>query len=481
MTKIGRNDDCPCGKKKPDGITPMKYKKCCESKDAAILIEQKQKMEKEADDKWRRKFWSHKPYTLCPQCKEMTFGRSGVNSRGYTKECYECGHTERYPLPELKKKIIYLDQFVIDNFVKTLDPTHPKHKKVSENPFWLEAYKKLDVLSKAQLIVCPDSFFHQEESAPTGYFESMQRVYEHLSGGATFYDEPRILQSQMRKHFRNYVRNKPNDFPDVDPSEIVIGELNEWHDWMRISVSSQPKKEDVEEKMKAKEKSYTENFLPIFERWKTEKGRKFEDRCREETKGFVTGTIQVIGRYAKRQAELPQKIQNGGQIDMDDVFPPPSMELVTSLTRIAQEEGINDSQKALIKVGEYFNSSYLDVVPSMRITSALYAVIADQAANGRVSPQSPGVQVDVQMISSFLPYCDAMFIDNENTAFLQDGRVKAKIGYPTKMFSLRNKEEFLQHLDDILASADSKHMALIKRIYGDDHLQPYTTILEYKD
>ena len=27
-TKIGRNDPCPCGKKKPDG-TPMKYKNCC--------------------------------------------------------------------------------------------------------------------------------------------------------------------------------------------------------------------------------------------------------------------------------------------------------------------------------------------------------------------------------------------------------------------------------------------------------------------
>jgi len=459
----------------------MKYKKCCEAKDAAAFTEQKKQVEKVANDRWRRKFWSHGPYTVCPKCQKPTFGRSSVNSSGYTKQCYECGHTEKYPLPALRKKIIYLDQFMIDNFVKALDPTHPKHAKVIENPFWIEAYKKLDTLSKAHLIVCPDSFFHRQESGPTGYFESMQRIYEHLSGGATFYDEPHILQSQMKKHFRNYLQGKPNEFPEVDPSEIVSGELNEWHDWMRVSVSSKPKKEEVEERMAAKEKGYTDNFLPIFERWKTEKGVAFEDRCKQETKGFVTGTIQVIARHVKRQAELPQRILDGGQIDINDVLPPPSLELVTALTRVAREEGITDNQEAMKKVGEYLHSSYLDVVPSMRITSALYAVIADQAANGRVTPPTQGVQVDIQMIAGFLPYCDAMFIDNENTAFLQDGRVKAKIGYPTKMFSLRNKEEFLKHLDDILTTADPKHMELIKQVYGDDHLQPYTTILEHKD
>ena len=477
MIKIGRNDPCPCGKKRSDG-EPMKYKKCCEEKDAIAFTEDAKKAEKLANDKWRRKFWSHKPYTLCPKCTTMTFARTTVNSRGYTKQCYECGYSETYPLPELKKKIIYLDQFVIDNFVKTLDPTHPKHARVKENPFWLEAYKKLDVLSKAHLIVCPDSYFHRDESAPTGYFESMQRIYEHLSGGATFYDEAYILKEQMEKHFVNYLHGNPTEFPDVDPSEIVHGELNEWHDWIRVSVSSKPTKEEVEQKIKAKEKTYKE-FLTIFEIWKTEKGIKFEDKCRTETQGFVTGTSQVIARYAKRKAELPDRILAGGQIEMEDLFAPSSFQLVESLLHIAIQEGAaSNTEEAMKKVGEYFNSGYLDVIPSMRIGSALYALMADQAAKGRVHPPTPGVHVDVQMISSFLPYCDAMFVDDENTAFLQDGRVKVKIGYPTKMFSLRNKEEFLDHLDEILASADPKHIELVKQVYGDDCLNAYTTILQ---
>lgn len=479
MTKIGRNEDCPCGKKKPDGKA-IKYKKCCQSKDETLLSEQKEKEKKDADDRWRRKFWSHGPYTECPKCKTETFARSSVNSNTYTKQCYECGHGEKYPLPELRKKVIYLDQFVIDNFVKTLDPHHPKHEIVSRDPFWLEAYKKLDTLSKAHLVVCPDSFFHRDESGPTGYFESMQRIYEHLSGGATFYDDQNILRCQMEKHFKNYLHEKPTEFPKVDPSEIVHGDLNHWHDWMRISVNSKPGKEEVEEKMKKKEKLYKEHFLPIFETWKNEKNVKFEDRYLNETRSFVTAIIQVTAKHLARQAELHQKIQAGEQIELEDILPPPSVELIVSLSNIAKRELKIDNNEAIKKVGEYLNSGYLNVIPSMRLNSALYALIADQAANGRIRPPSQGVHVDIQMISSFLPYCDAMFIDNENADFLKDGRIKTKIGYPTKIFSRKTKKEFLDYLDSLLSSMSQEHRDLLSRVYGENYLEPYITILENK-
>lgn len=56
MTKIGRNDDCYCGKKISDGTTSIKYKKFCETKDACIILDQKKRAEKDVDDRWRRNF-----------------------------------------------------------------------------------------------------------------------------------------------------------------------------------------------------------------------------------------------------------------------------------------------------------------------------------------------------------------------------------------------------------------------------------------
>lgn len=403
----------------------------------------------------------------------------GISHDSYRKECYECGHEASYPLPQIKKKIIYLDQFVIDHFVKVLDPKHQKHDKAKAEPFWLEAYKRLEVLVKAQLIVCPDSFYHRDESAPTGYFQSMQRIYEHFSNGATFYDHPLVTNDQIKKHFRLYLKDSSAAFPPVDPEEISIGELYEWQNKMKIAINMEPKDEETNRKQTNKQNTY-DQFKAVFGRWQTEKNRKFDDWYREETQGFITGTIQVVQRHLKRQQELPEKFLKTGQVDIEDVLPPPAMDLIRDMHNITLQAGYN-SQQGYDKMREYLQLPILEKVPAIRIGSLLYAAIADQAAKGRKEIPSPGVTVDVDMISAFLPYCDAMFVDKENAALLEDGRVKAKIEYPTKIFSLRNKEEFLRHLDELLANADPAHIELVKNVYGDSWTKPYTTILEHRN
>lgn len=183
IDKIGRNDPCPCGKLRVDG-KPMKYKKCHGFDHAksmhTITIS--------------RADFIGEPITECPSCHQLEFGvfvsTGGTNS--FTKECRKCSHEQTYPLPPIRKRIIYLDQFVIDNIVKSLDPKHPKHNVAITDPFWIQVFTKLDALSRAQLIICPDSFFHRDESGPTGYFKFMQRIYEHFSGGATFTNHIKI-------------------------------------------------------------------------------------------------------------------------------------------------------------------------------------------------------------------------------------------------------------------------------------------------
>ncbi len=468
MVKIGRNDPCPCGKTNLEG-NPLKYKKCHGS---AFYQEERMPV---------KRFFSSGPYTLCPKCGKGAFGMPmmGIGHDSYQKECYECGYTESYKLPKLKKKIIYLDQFVIDNFVKVLDPKHPKHEKVKADPFWLEAFEKLEVLSKAQLIVCPDSFYHRDESGPTGYFKHMQRIYEHFSGGATFYGHDMVVKSQMIKHFKAFLLNPKANFPAIDPAEIVMGRLYDWHERMKISINMQPKDEEVQEKLASKQKSY-EQFVNVFNRWQTEQSKKFDDWYQEETRGYIMGTIQAIKQFYIRRQQLPQKYLETGDIDLNDVFPPSSLELIEGLRDTALREGCT-TEEAYNKIGEYLQWQNIEAVPAIRIGSLLFAAIADQAAKGRKVPPTPGVMVDVNMISAFLPYCDAMFVDNENAALLEDGRVKARIGYPAKIYSRRNKEQFLAHLDEILGVADPDHIKLVRDVYGDDWMKPYIKILEHEN
>ncbi len=323
-------------------------------------------------------------------------------------------------------------------------------------------------------------FFHREESGPTGYFEAMQRIYEHFSGGATFNNHDQITRNQVCEHFANYLNGQPEIEPIAEPSTIVHGELHQWQGLMQISVNMKPGEEEVRETEKSKTETY-QRFLSVFERWKKEGHKKFDDWYWEENGGFATGTMQSIQKHIQRRATLPEKVARGEEISLDDIMPPPSSSLLQAMQLTARRAGLTDQTEIMQKIGEYLFSKNLDHVPAIRIGSLLYAALADQAARGRTNPPSRGVVVDVNMISSLLPYCDAIFVDKENAALLSDKRVSARLRCEARIFSLRNKEEFLTYLDEVIASAPTSHIDHLNNYYGPRWDRPYMTVLEEKD
>ena len=153
-----------------------------------------------------------------------------ISGQGYTKRCKECWFTEGYDLPSLNKKVIYLDQFVISEMMKAL-----KRREEGREPdqFWLKLFEKLDRLTKLQLIICPDSNFHYEESLHYE-FEDHKQMYEHLSHGITFYDKATIERFQVEQAFRRFKGMK------VDPltkEDVISSRINTWQDRLRISMN----------------------------------------------------------------------------------------------------------------------------------------------------------------------------------------------------------------------------------------------------
>lgn len=469
MTKIGRNEPCPCGKRRPNGLA-LQYKKCCESD---VIIGKKKLIT------ITRKDFISEPYTQCPNCKTNSLGVHFLNTSktSFSKECYECGHKVDYPLPSIRKKVIYLDQFVIDNIVKTLDKKHYRHSHAITEPFWLELYKKLDTLSKAQLIVCPDSFYHQEESASTDYFESMKRIYEHLSGGVTFYPVEKIIEKQITHVFRSFIKGQEPSEPDKDPQSIAFEDMHVWHTPMRISVGGKPRHELHKMALEEKENKYG-LFLNVFERWKTEKQRNFDDWYTEELNGFGKGTILALRKFHEKRLAIPEKVANGEEINLFDMFPTPSVELWEVMCHVAKEEGLTDDMGIAEQIGKFFISKDFGKIHAVRIGALIYAMFAKRASNGQ-NPPSKGVHIDTDAISGFLPYCDAIFVDRENGNLLNEKDVQARIGVGAKIFSMKNKEEFLNYLDEILEGMSPEHLSFVESYYGEKWRSPYTTILEH--
>src|SRR5450432_1746742 len=117
------------------------------------------------------------PYIACPQREKDEFGILSIGPDTFTRRCRACGFNQKATLPQVRKAVIYLDQFAISSLARI----HAKSDKILL-PFWSQLYHKLEILSRVQAIVCPYSQGHQLETlVATGHEEIREgfRLFAH--------------------------------------------------------------------------------------------------------------------------------------------------------------------------------------------------------------------------------------------------------------------------------------------------------------
>ncbi|MFA6430443.1 MAG: SEC-C metal-binding domain-containing protein [Candidatus Paceibacterota bacterium] len=476
MDKIGRNDQCYCKSGK-------KYKKCCLLKD-----EKKENLKKRVMNYTRRDLISG-PYKDCPNPDCLSKDSFGMfvnvgNSESYTRECIRCGYSKGFDLPKINKRVIYLDQFVISNLIKLLDKDHPSHKKIKADPFWEALFIKLETASKSQAIVCPDSFYHKDESLVGGIdFRSAKRIYEHFSSGKTLHPSLMIEKKQLTHHFNGWLEGKKVYF-EFNPQDISFEEdLHSWSIGLRVSVGGNPYDGQIDGIRKSN-KNTADQFKIIWSGWQTRKN-SFLEIVKEETLGLGKGMVGAATQFEEKRRKLMAKVKAGEDytLDLDSIFPPMSNDTLNELSGVARRKGIPED-KIIKAVLEYLNDAdALLEVPAVRISSVMFAGLAHLASNGKKNP--PKSTVDIQFISSYLPYCDALFVDKESAKLLKQfpkntpENLKLK-EFSSRVFSLDNKKEFLDYLDKIVSEIPKEQIDLLKDIGGENYDKPYWDIIEYE-
>jgi len=188
---------------------------------------------------------------------------------------------------------------------------------------------------------------------------------------------------------------------------------------------------------------------------------------------FGRTTLEIYLRYSRKFAGISTECT---ELTVNDIFPPPSVSLIHSIHSAFRKAGIDDSD-IWPKTIEYLTSPFLKNVPFIKISSMLYAALARKAAADRkMKPPNQGMVNDIEMISVLLPYCDAMFIDNECHTYLKEQPLRDAIYYGTKVFSQNSREQFLNYLDEIELRASREHIDKVKEVYGKSWPEPYTTL-----
>lgn len=409
------------------------------------------------------------PFITCPKCKKDSFGVLMISGCGYTRRCRECWFTDRFELPKLSKKVIYLDQFAISEMMKAINKKLGKEKKVDK--YWFSLFEKLEKLNKSQLIVCPDSTFHRSESM---FFEveSMKRMYEHFSNGVSFYDPATIRRFQIANYFR---KKTGGEYKEIERNDIVQGRINEWLEKYHISFDFGIKDEEIESLKKSREAIF-ESLQKVFESWQSERRKKFNDWYLEE--GLAWGKA-MTERYARQLAESMASIINGQNYSIErytSFVLSEELILIHTLNYYVTGNQVEKTKKVIA----FLRSMDMLEIPFNDIAASLWASIAHQAAHGgRKKSPNRGMASDIDMVSTLLPYCDAMFIDREMLELLRHGEIRKKISkYKTRIFSALNKEEFMEYLDSIEKGASKDHLKLISDIYGENWAEPYWTMYE---
>ena len=144
-----------------------------------------------------------------------------------------------------------------------------------------------------------------------------------------------------------------------------------------------------------------------------------------------------------------------------------------------EEEGVSEDDRLQDTVRFLYSGQAL-CAPENHLGALLHASLAWRAICGQGCP-SRGTPNDIAFIAAYLPYCDAMFIDNEFAQLLSEGRLAAAANdYPTKIFSTRSRDDFLEYLHELEADAEPAHLDIVTRTYGETWTQPYRSMLEHE-
>jgi hypothetical protein len=382
--------------------------------------------------------------------------------------------------PPHLKKVIYLDQFAISEMVKAIDTRSKAHARV--NPIWRRVFEVLERVCKLQLVVCPWSPIHRDESLVSEMFEPLKRMYEHLANGVGFRRSTEIELRQINTALVAWLDGETPDH-DLKPERITTGSLHRWQERYLVTVSRHHPPEQVSSVRQRRTRLH-KSLTCWFDGCRQRTDKSFDDALRIEFDGYrdvllgayqdmVTRGNELLRLYEAATGEaLPSHIENVAPLVG------PGSEQVRLILEVLKQRGIAKGEIATI-LSDFLDSEHFRTMPSHAISARLFAVIAHAAANPRRRAPDRGTASDIDLVSAYLPYCDAMLIDNRTRAMLENGVPrKYALNYPCRLFSPNGGSEFLEYLKSVEEKADPLIPAFVRQVYGDKWLKPFVRMFD---
>ena len=400
--------------------------------------------------------WERAPFEDCPMCKAIsTFGFLSAGGDVLTRRCKECRYSDSEVLPDLDKKVIYLDQFCFSEIHKE---RNGQRRHDNRSSFWKDASELLRELVLAQQAILPHSNIHHDETIVSHFAKELRDTQEHVGGDIELCDTDQVQLSQVEIFIKAFIEDSEPKIMFV-PDDVLKGHRNDWltnirvavgMDWSAFADAKRHDRATIEGNVAGLIKYWQSNGYGFDEVLNIELGAYFQSRSEAFTLAVAT---------------LGRGIENG------DIFAGPNF----AQSYIARENDIIEHylRKAgtaegdiAHKMRDFWRWDKNKDQPFGRMLAYLFASLADQFKKGRRKIPSAGLMNDIKAISAYVPYVDAMFVDRECAQLLRHPRCKADLRYKAKIFSLANRNEFLDYLRQLISNTPNDVRQFASIIYG---------------
>ncbi|MDP3227152.1 MAG: hypothetical protein Q8N13_04140 [Acidovorax sp.] len=384
----------------------------------------------------------------CPGCgAENSYGNVSVRDH-VLRGCMHCEYQSLIWLPDIRKKVIYLDQFFLSHSFRGGDPR------------FLVAVERVKRISRFQLLVAPYSSVHEDETHQwRGYkdksHDQLMEFIKATARGAEFNKDYNVERKQVLKAWGAFLKGQSTAYV-FEVRDAISGTLDEWDDYYRIDVGGYNR--DIELKRTLKTQAVNE-LINVFDQWQASTQTFDQDvalEVREAGKNYMNTYLTMVKRIS--------------QGDFKAVIDSPLVAKVVEhmMHWLPDEQSPADR---LRRCAEFFASDYFAQVPKLWVEARMFATLKDMVKRGAYANRDAarkrlsGVFDDIKHISLYAPYCDAFVMDTPMADLVQQPTVGLEQRYGVKIFSLNNWHELLAWLDALEENMSAEHRAGLAAAY----------------
>lgn len=385
----------------------------------------------------------------CPGCgAKDSFGNVSVHDDHVLQGCERCRYESRVWLPEIRKKVLYLDQCFFSGAFRGGDAR------------FVEAVQSVKRMAQLQLLCAPYSSVHVDETHQwRGYKEfshtDLLEFIKTTARGAEFKKDYRVERTQVTKAWTAFLKGAPADYV-FENDDGVDGPLDKWDNYFRVDVGGYYK--DIEFRRSLKTQA-VDGLISAFDEWRAATTTFDEDVAIEmhaAANSYFDSYLKMVGRLA--QGDFAATIDS----------PIVAQVVEHMLHWLPDEQPLGDKLK---RCAEFFKSEHFNQVPLLWIEARMFATLKAMVKRGAYANRDEalrrlsGVFEDIKHIALYAPYCDAFFMDQPMADLVRQPTVSLEQRYDVKVFSLNNMDGLVAWLDGLEREMSDERKAGVRAAY----------------